>query len=730
MILDLIYKIPLIYYALSGLINFITSFSLGLFVYFKNKKAKTNRVFAFFCLTVAQWSLFYFVWLRVKDPTLAEFYLRTCMIGVAFMPAVFTHFVLYLLNIKPDKRLLRINYLISTGITLMVYTPLYAYDGGPFLVFPYWGKAGLIFPLHLIHFFLNVIYSHYKMIHAIKEEKGLLREQVRYVFIGTTIGYLAGVTNYFCWYRIGIPPFPNVLISLYVASVAYAIIRFRLMDIRLAITRTVLSIAVFGAISVLPYAILLPFRSYLHSTLGSFWWLLPMGISAYGLIAATTPFTYLYFQRRIERGLLREDRKRHRVLNEFSKHVILIKDIDSLLNSIVATLSEVLSVRHVAVYLYDKGENKYVLKSHRSPTPSIEKFTKEDPLIQLMFEMHKPILYEEIMSDYKNTSNEKMDVALEELQAIKAMVIVPNFVDDDLIAFVALGEKEEGTMYTEDDINVLTLLANQSALAIGNAQYLKEREEMQARLREMEKFKAIGELLGSLRHEMGNILNNISTPLQMMKMGDYKDKPEKEKKALGSMIKDIFKGKTVLKYVDDYKEKSASGKIALYNLRESIDKGLSHSKDLMEKWHIRMFTTIDPRINIKGKETLPDIFKYLIINSCYGMEILQTLREAGERDTEKKTGELGFSANINKETDTVEIIQTDTGLDLTKEIKTHKTMGGELFAEQGKLGGINLFLARRIILDHNGSLIIKSNKGKGTKFIVRLPLDFTKAGKE
>ncbi len=74
----------------------------------------------------------------------------------------------------------------------------------------------------------------------------------------------------------------------------------------------------------------------------------------------------------------------------------------------------------------------------------------------------------------------------------------------------------------------------------------------------------------------------------------------------------------------------------------------------------------------------------------------------------------------------VEIIQQDTGVDLTQEINDHKTMGGELFAEQGKLGGINLFIARRIIKDHNGSLEIESNQSKGTRFIIHLPIDFGK----
>ena len=90
---------------------------------------------------------------------------------------------------------------------------------------------------------------------------------------------------------------------------------------------------------------------------------------------------------------------------------------------------------------------------------------------------------------------------------------------------------------------------------------------------------------------------------------------------------------------------------------------------------------------------------------------------------EKGGGESIVTVGINKETNMVEITQADTGIDLTEEMRKHATMGGELFAEQGKEGGINLFLARRIINDHNGTFDIESNEGKGTRFIIRLPLD-------
>ena len=58
------------------------------------------------------------------------------------------------------------------------------------------------------------------------------------VIIGTIIGYLGVATNYLLWYDIPIPPIGNWTAAFYLAIVAYAILKYRLMDIRMAIKRS------------------------------------------------------------------------------------------------------------------------------------------------------------------------------------------------------------------------------------------------------------------------------------------------------------------------------------------------------------------------------------------------------------------------------------------------------------------------------------------------------------
>ncbi len=231
-------RIPLDYYIFSGLFNFIASVVLSSLVFLKNPKSRVNQTFSLTSLVVAGWGLFYFLWLSTADSSQAEFYLRTLMICVIFIPPTLTHFLLtFLKREELKKRVYVVNYLISLFLGSMVYTEWFARDIGPYLLFPYWLKPGPLFHLHVLHLLANIVFSQFLMLRAIQHHAGVLRSQILYVFLGMSIGYIAGITNYLTWYRLSVPPFLNPLVSLYVVFIAYAIIRHRLMDISIVINK-------------------------------------------------------------------------------------------------------------------------------------------------------------------------------------------------------------------------------------------------------------------------------------------------------------------------------------------------------------------------------------------------------------------------------------------------------------------------------------------------------------
>jgi len=70
--------------------------------------------------------------------------------------------------------------------------------------------------------------------------------------------------------------------------------------------------------------------------------------------------------------------------------------------------------------------------------------------------------------------------------------------------------------FDENDIRLLSLLANQSAIAIENARLHADEMEARERLRQSERFAALGKLSAGLAHELRNPLNTVSMLMYAM----------------------------------------------------------------------------------------------------------------------------------------------------------------------------------------------------------------------
>lgn len=696
-------RIPLSYYAFSGLLNFATSFALLIFVLFKNPKSRTNQSFSLFAFSVAGWSLCYFLWTTTGKSNLADVYLRTLMLFVIFIPSTFTHFILTFLkaNTKFDKRIILGNYLISFLLGLTVYTQWFAKDIGPFLVFPYWLKPRLLFYVHAVHFFANVIYAHFLMFRSLKREVGVFRNQILYVLIGTAIGYTGGAINYLTWSRVPIPPFLNPLVSVYVASVCYAIIKYRLMDIGIASIRAVIFTVIYALVLGFPFLLGYKYGLWQIAT-----WLMLF-------LATLGPFTYLYIQRRAEDRYFKKQRHNHTILTTAARGITLVRSINKLLNLIVRILTRTLGITHASIFLLDRSTDQYTFRVTRGGKKTDEKVDSGNSLVKYLLNTKNPLMFEEIKRQY----DDRRDVFLKEIRdtmyRIDANVLVPSYIEDSLIGFLVLGPKRSGDLYSDEDLNVLSNLANQSALAIENAQFIREREEMQSKLREIETLAVIRDLLGSLHHELYNLLTQAVPMLELIGMGGYDNKPEKLKDDSKKAREKLLFIRTILGWIKEYEEKSRIDKITAHRISDLVDAAMAYLKDNIEKQKIKIETKIDPGLFIIGHESLPLLFKHIAINSVYGYGM-------------ENGGVLRIEASIREGDSTVEIIQTDTGHDLNEQINDGKTMGGKMFAEKGKIGGPSYFIAQAIVTQHKGSLQVESMGGNGTKFKVLLPLDINR----
>ncbi len=243
-----------VYYPASAFVNFLTSVILGLFVLQRNFKSNLNRTYSYFASSVAFWSLCYFLWQISNTENQALFWSRALMAGAIFIPSTFFHLSVTVIGKQLEyKRKVVFWYCVSLILFCIDFTPLLVKGVSPKLTFLYWGDAGIFYAPFLAVFLGLTWYSHALMYRSFNQLSGVRRNQIKYLFLGTFSGFIGGATNYPLWYNIPVLPIGNILVSVYIATTAYAIIRYRLMDIRVAAARTLVFVFVYVPILAIPF---------------------------------------------------------------------------------------------------------------------------------------------------------------------------------------------------------------------------------------------------------------------------------------------------------------------------------------------------------------------------------------------------------------------------------------------------------------------------------------------
>ena len=102
------------------------------------------------------------------------------------------------------------------------------------------------------------------------------RNQALYLFVGTLFGFIGGATHFLPIFGFNIYPFGQIGIAIYGIIVTYAVLRHRLLDIKVALTRAGIFIAVYTFILGFPFAAAILFKNQLIEFFGAWWWISPL----------------------------------------------------------------------------------------------------------------------------------------------------------------------------------------------------------------------------------------------------------------------------------------------------------------------------------------------------------------------------------------------------------------------------------------------------------------------
>ena len=713
--MGLIQSLPLEFYTVSTLVNLITSLSLAVFICWKNPRSNVGRTFSYFLLTVSFWSFFYLLFLRSERTSAAEFYLRTCMIGVIFMPSTFAHFVWHFLNLKSiKKKIINLDYFISAMLACLVNTPFFAKDFRPFLVFPVWGVAGFLLTAHIVQFFVSAVFTHFNMFSVMRKNKGLFGNQIRYVLIGVTVGFLAGGTNYFAWYSLPIPPFAQIFVSVGVATIAYGIVRHRLMDIRIVAIRALLFSLIYVPILSVPYVI-----GYLLKTS----WVFPTILQT--VFAPGGLFIYLKIQERAERRMLQGDYENARKIRELARGIFRINDVNELGKVIVEKLSEITRSDKMALYVIDKDRTGFSMRHSLGDIKISQEIAMNDPMVAYFQSENALVMLSE--------ARERPEKTIKRLLADNIVIAVPVLEEGSLLGIIFLGGKPESRAYSHIEITALDVLAKQLAFFIQLIQFIEEKEDMQRAINEAQRMKEFKYLTSSIGHEVGNgiqsIADIISTFFVDPVLRSRFDSDEELQKVImdvyGDISDNIANLKLVTRSLRNYIREEDPGEVVDVELEDLIKRVivLLNVRNMGMKG---MNVSVEGNANIKGNPGALQAVFYNLLNNCYDAIIE---KENLEKDKAPEyAGDIRI--NICKKNDFAEVRVKDNGIGMNEEVRSRiftplfTTKSHEVTKDRRLRGGtgIGMETIKKMVEGHKGRIEIAwSEKGKGAEFLLFFP---------
>lgn len=295
----------------------------------------------------------------------------------------------------------------------------------------------------------------------------------------------------------------------------------------------------------------------------------------------------------------------------------------------------------------------------------------------------------------------------------QAFASVPLIVKDRAVGLIAVDNFFTSRSITKSDLGILTLLANQSAMAIENSRLHSNLQEInnqllntQSRLIQTEKMAALGELVVSITHEIKNPLVSIGGFAWRLERNFQENSPEK--KYVRIILREIKRLENILNSTLAY-----SREITLpfqpCQLNRLIEETLAVLESEISERNIilrRDFNENLPTV-LGDPPQLKQVFLNLLVNS------LQAIGRDGELLVKTSLKE-------EKEEQAVVVEIKDTGGGIPLEILDN--IFNPFFTTKQEGTGLGLAIAHKIVTQHKGKIEVINHPGLGATFLVQLPL--------
>lgn len=404
---------------------------------------------------------------------------------------------------------------------------------------------------------------------------------------------------------------------------------------------------------------------------------------------------------------LQKSQRKLQVLNELGEAIISDIRLNNILERMCNKVAETMEVESCSIYLIDPDG---VLRIKASVGLSEKErqelqFKVGEGLTGRVFEAKKGLIVNDVATD----SRAKY---IPHRRGARKLLSLPLLIRDEPRGVMNTHNKKDGSDFTEEDLELLTIFASQATVAVENfrlfrevSKELQQVTELQTQLIQSEKLSAIGQLVAGVAHELNNPLGIILGYADLLRR---QTNDSSVQKSLNIIIQSTTRAAGIVKNLLRFARKQEPNLIPvnLNDVIQSVQELLHHQ---LKVNNILVFTDFDDSIgNVRADiQQLQQVFFNLLTNAMQAMEGMKDARIVIE---------------TRQDNDTVIASITDNGPGIKPE---HLTKLFEPFFTTkpvGKGTGLGLSICYGIIKEFGGEITVTSSPGKGATFVVELPV--------
>jgi len=315
---------------------------------------------------------------------------------------------------------------------------------------------------------------------------------------------------------------------------------------------------------------------------------------------------------------------------------------------------------------------------------------------------------------------EKVDLSILDRQLIRLIgkdgfLCLPMMAHGESVGVILLGVEQARIAHLSNQMNLLTMFANQSALAL-HADIMRE---VQSKLVQSERLAAASGIARRVVHEVNNPLGIIKNYIKILGLKLTAEDPAQEE--LRIISEELDRVALIVRELSDFSQPEAE-QTDLVDVNALLSDLVKITREsLMRDGKIKVHLKLEPSLPtvFSGKNSLKQVFINLIKNAVEAMPEGGNLYINTRRLGNKLQAQM--QQDLSGTLDAVEISIRDEGPGIPDAIKS-RLFEPFVTSKRGEHAGLGLSVAYNIINQLKGAITCESREKAGTTFKVVLPL--------